>query len=70
MQERAREPSPRPRAEDRREINRSRVRENDNLPIVHTISGEFRGGGGESSSAQKAYARQLDDFEVCSAEAS
>jgi hypothetical protein len=32
---------------------------------IHTISGGF-GGGGESNSARKAYARQLDDFEVYS----
>jgi hypothetical protein len=37
----------------------------DNLPIIHTISEGFEGGG-ESSSARKAYARQLDDFEVYS----
>jgi hypothetical protein len=36
-----------------------------NLPIIHTISGGF-GGGGESNSARKAYAKQLDDFEVYS----
>jgi hypothetical protein len=41
------------------------VEQQGNLPIIHTISGGF-GGGGESNSAQKAYARQLDDFEVYS----
>jgi hypothetical protein len=65
MRERAREPTPRPRTEERRERSRSRARENDNLPIVHTISGGFEEGE-ESSSARKAYARQLDDFEVYS----
>jgi hypothetical protein len=60
-QERAREPTPKPRAEERREMSRSKARENDNLPEIHTISGGF-GGGGESSSARKAYTRLLDDF--------
>jgi len=41
------------------------VAQQGNLPIIHTISGGF-GGGGESNSARKAYARQLDDFEVYS----
>jgi len=41
------------------------VAEQGNLPIIHTILGGFRGGG-ESNSARKAYARQLDDFEVYS----
>jgi hypothetical protein len=45
-QERAKEPTPRPREEERRERSRSRARENDNLPIIHTISRGF--GGGES----------------------
>jgi hypothetical protein len=33
--------------------------------VIRTISGGF-GGGGESSSARKAYERQLKDFEVYS----
>jgi hypothetical protein len=41
------------------------VEQQGNLPIIHTISGRF-GGGGESNLAQKAYARQLDDFKVYS----
>jgi hypothetical protein len=41
------------------------VEQQGDLPIIHTISGGF-GGGGESISARKAYARQLDDFEVYS----
>jgi hypothetical protein len=41
------------------------VAQQGNLPIIHTISGGF-GVGGESNSARKAYARQLDDFEVYS----
>jgi hypothetical protein len=41
------------------------VAQQGNLPIIHTISGGF-GGGGESNSARKAYAWQLDDFEVYS----
>jgi hypothetical protein len=41
------------------------VAQQGNLPIIHTISGGF-GGGGESNSARKAYARQLEDFEVYS----
>jgi hypothetical protein len=41
------------------------VEQQGNLPIIHTISGGF-GGGGESNSARKAYARQLDDFQVYS----
>jgi hypothetical protein len=41
------------------------VEQQGNLPIIHTISGGF-GGGGESNSARKAYARLLDDFEVYS----
>jgi hypothetical protein len=64
---RSREPAPRPRGEERRERSRSRARveQQGNPPIIHTISGGF-GGGGESNSARKAYARQLDDFEVYS----
>ncbi len=54
-----------PREEERRERSQSMARENDNLPIIHTISGGFSRGG-ESSSARKVYARQLDDFEVYS----
>jgi len=41
------------------------VEQQGNLPIIHTILGGFRGGG-ESNSAWKAYARQLDDFKVYS----
>jgi hypothetical protein len=41
------------------------VEQQGNLPIIYTISGGF-GGGGESNSARKAYARKLDDFEVYS----
>jgi hypothetical protein len=63
--ERIRELTPRPREGERRERSRSRARENNNIPVIHTISGGF-GGGGESSSARKAYARQLNDFEVYS----
>jgi len=65
--ERSREPAPRPRRDERRERSRSRPRgaQQGNIPIIHTISGGF-GGGGESNSARKAYARQLDDFEVYS----
>jgi hypothetical protein len=64
---RSREPAPRPRGEERRERSwsRARVEQQGNLPIIHTISGGF-GGGGESNSARKAYAKQLDDFEVYS----
>jgi hypothetical protein len=64
---RSREPAPRPREDKRRERSRSRARleQQGNHPIIHTISGGF-GGGGESNSAQKAYARQLDDFKVYS----
>jgi hypothetical protein len=63
----AREPTPWPREEERCGRSRSRAQQeqHDNLPIIHTISGGF-GGGGESSLARKAYARQLDDFEVYS----
>ncbi|XP_062176069.1 uncharacterized protein LOC133881128 [Alnus glutinosa] len=64
---RSREPAPRPRRDERRERSRSRaqVEQQGNLPIIHTISGGF-GGGGESNSARKAYTRQLDDFELYS----
>jgi len=64
---RSRELAPWPRGEERRERSRSRarVKQQGNLPIIHTISGGF-GGDGESNSAWKAYARQLDDFEVYS----
>jgi hypothetical protein len=41
------------------------VEKQGNLPIIHTISGGF-GGRDESNSAWKAYAKQLDDFEVYS----
>ncbi|XP_062177089.1 uncharacterized protein LOC133882022 [Alnus glutinosa] len=51
-QERGREPERRPERQE-------------NLPEIQTISGGF-GGGGESSSARKVYARQLRDFEVYS----
>jgi hypothetical protein len=61
---RSTEPTPRPRGEERSR-SRARVEQQGNLPIIHTISGGF-GGGGESNSAQKAYAKQLDDFEVYS----
>jgi len=64
---RSREPTPRPRGEERRERSRSRARaeQQGNLPIILTISGGF-GGGDESNSARKAYAKKLDDFEVYS----
>jgi len=64
---RSRELAPWLRREETRERSRSRaqVEQQGNLPIIHTISGGF-GGGGESNSARKAYARQLDDFEVYS----
>jgi hypothetical protein len=64
---RSREPAPQPRRDERRERSRSRARvaQQGNLPISYTISGGF-GGGGESNSARKAYARKLDDFEVYS----
>jgi hypothetical protein len=61
------ENQPQLREEERRGRSKSRSRQEQqgNLPIIHTISGGF-GGGGESNSARKAYARQLDDFEVYS----
>ncbi|XP_062162167.1 uncharacterized protein LOC133869226 [Alnus glutinosa] len=64
---RSREPAPRPRGEEIRERSRSRARveQQGNLPIIHTMLGGF-GGGGESNSARKAYARQPDDFKVYS----
>jgi hypothetical protein len=64
---RSRDPAPRPQRDLRRERSRSGPRraQQGNIPIIHTISGGF-GGGGETNSARKAYARQLDDFEVYS----
>ncbi|XP_062166963.1 uncharacterized protein LOC133873251 [Alnus glutinosa] len=55
---RSREPAPRPRRDEGRERSRSRPRvaQQGNLRIIHTISGGF-GGGGESNSARKVYAR-------------
>jgi hypothetical protein len=66
-QERGREPERRPDPRFARERSRSRARPvpQENLPEIQTISGGF-GGGGESNSAWKAYARQLRDFEVYS----
>jgi hypothetical protein len=65
--ERAREPECRPDPRDARERSRSHARlaPQENLPEIHTI---YRGfvGEGESSSARKAYARQMKDFEVYS----
>jgi hypothetical protein len=66
-QERGREPERRPDPQFARERSRSLARPapQENLPEIQTISGGF-GGGGESNSARKAYARQLRDFEVYS----
>jgi hypothetical protein len=64
-QERGREPERRPDPRFVRERSRSRARPapQENLQEIQTISGGF-GGGGESNSARKAYARQY--FEVYS----
>jgi len=61
-----REPNPQGDRE-RRERSRSRANQasQENLPEIQTIAGGF-GGGGESSSARKAYARQIRNFEVYS----
>jgi hypothetical protein len=63
--DRDKEPSNRPTDRDRRERSRSQARQpgRENLLEIHTISGGFRGGG-DSSAAQKAYARHLKEFEV------
>jgi len=65
--ERAKELVCMPDPRDARERSRSQARlaPHENLPEIHTISGGF-GGGGESSSARKAYARKMKDFEVYS----
>ncbi|XP_062147680.1 uncharacterized protein LOC133856606 [Alnus glutinosa] len=65
--ERAREPERRPDPRDARERSRSHARLalQENLPEIHTIYRGF-GGEGKSSSARKAYARQMKDFEVYS----
>jgi hypothetical protein len=64
--ERAKEPERRPDPWDALERSRSWARPvpQENLSEIHTISGGFK--GGESSSARKAYARQMKDFEVYS----
>jgi hypothetical protein len=66
-QERGKKPEcrPDPRFARERSMSRARPAPQENLPKIQTISGGF-GGGGESNSAQKAYARQLRDFEVYS----
>jgi hypothetical protein len=65
--ERAREPEHRPDPWVARERSRSQAHPSpqENLLEIYTIAGGF-GGGGKSSSARKAYPRQLNDFEVYS----
>jgi hypothetical protein len=65
--ERAKEPERRLdlRVARERSMSQARPAPQENLLEIHTISGGFRGGG-ESSSARKAYARQMKDFEVYS----
>jgi len=65
--DRDREPNNRPADRDRRERSRSQARlpGRENLHEIHTISGGF-GGGGDSSTARKAYARHLKEFEIYS----